>query len=132
MIFNLNKLWKTNRRASVRATLDLVVRELNKGDEASSELWDILSALRGPDASGCAGIKYGTTARLRAIIGLEHQDYANTDNGPIEDLTDRDVQRAGAHFAQHIDNAKYALAYLGYIKSRDQLVDDAIATLNKL
>lgn len=131
MIFNLDRLVRMNRYASAKATLQLVVTELNRGDEASHALWAILSALRGPDVLGASSIKSRTTARIRSAIGLKWQSYAFTSDGPV-DVAGIKEDTVGHHFAQHIGDAKNALEALGYVKSRSAELDQALKDLDKL
>lgn len=80
-------------------------------------MWDIISALRGPDFSVSFDIKDLTTSRIRAAIGMENRGYVNVVNEPLteyDELPDNiDVR---GHFGQHYGRACQALVSLGFIK----------------
>lgn len=61
-------------RARVQKLLQPIIDELNGGGKDAQDLWDILTALRGPDASHkyyeVSSLKDETTAKLRYAIGL--------------------------------------------------------------
>lgn len=57
-------------RDTVKAILDPVVEFLNQDNNESQELWNILTALRGPDNEDSI-LKSLTVARIRYAIGLK-------------------------------------------------------------
>ena len=52
--------------ASTRLLLDAIDKHLTKRDYAAAELWDVLTALRGPDCEEKTGEKDRTTLPIRA------------------------------------------------------------------
>lgn len=105
----------TSKRA-VRTLLKQMVNILNTGDENSKRLWDILSALRGPDADNTYTLKKRTTARVRAVIGLKNGDrfIINSKLVPAEDVRFV-LKNATNHFQNHYQTAVEAIKILyGY------------------
>lgn len=103
----------------------IVVFLNNRTREESRQLWDVLSALRGPDSDDSHMLKDVTTARLRGAIGLRQQSFAVVSySEPIYkdvsgwDMSDslKNSHNAQHHFAKHYSNAVQALKALGYIK----------------
>lgn len=85
--------------------LETVISYLNHGDHG--EVWAILSALRGPD-SGNDELKYLTTARIRAVLGLQVcglmvNYHPLNDEQKVE--RDRLLSRASPHFTRHYQEA---------------------------
>lgn len=88
--------------------IDLVDRanKANIGNLSSvnSDVWDIISMLRGPDIVNAERLKWITVARLRAIVGL---DYSRIDKNyepltPYEMKTrDYALNQSNAHFQEH-------------------------------
>lgn len=69
--------------STARAALEGVVAVLNGGGRESSLLWDILTALRGPD-DGSDTLKDVTTAPLRGLIGMKsHPNAIVLNNVPL-------------------------------------------------
>jgi hypothetical protein len=66
-------------RPMTRQILDVIDRELATGSDAAQELWDVLSALRGPDI-GDTGIKEDSTIPIRRAAFPE--TAAKTDDDP--------------------------------------------------
>lgn len=60
----------TRKRIRAREVLDHMVECLNQGGQESKALWDIVTAMRGPD-NGNDDLKDVTTTRLRRVIGLK-------------------------------------------------------------
>lgn len=95
-----------------RAELKRIVRFLNKGDGGSRRLWDVLSALRGPDLEDSEEIKNCTTAVIRAAIGMKGEPilpaHIEADCAP---LAERRIQLplGGYHFKCHAERAFKAL-----------------------
>jgi hypothetical protein len=80
-----DKVAQTNSTSAseptVKSILDGVVAFLNKGNDDSKMLWNVLTALRGPD-NGDEKLKENTTMRLRHAIGLQQTRLgAMTDDG---------------------------------------------------
>lgn len=115
-----------------RRILALVVAHLN-GDNGS-ELWDILSALRGPDSVNQRSLKYATTAAIRHVIGMTGK--INQNGGLYNNLTINYIQPIGwnspssyeivrdvcrsfsgtsDHFASHYARAVLALKKIGLV-----------------
>lgn len=71
---------KKSRKAEIKKLLKQVVKVLNEDTKESAMLWDILSALRGPDILYppvlVRELKELTTARIRAAIGLRDNTTA--------------------------------------------------------
>lgn len=111
---------------TVKQLIDSMVSFLNtRPREEAHLLWDILSALRGPDAAHSEVLKEITTARVRGAVGLKPTSFAIVDTQePIyKDMNVWDMTtelsrlyRAEYHFAKHYGNAVKALKALGYIK----------------
>jgi hypothetical protein len=88
-------------------------------DRSEMLLWDIISALRGPDDRICTSraddIKIYTTARIRGILGIEGDDQGLTiRNLPLSDaeikVRNEFLDEASlAHFASHFKRAMNAL-----------------------
>lgn len=100
-------------RAEVKALLDPIVKALNEEDRIASELWAILSALRGPDTNDYA-LKEATTAVLRYKIGL--RNYLTLCINAKDKLRESSKlppetfkKPAELHFVNHFDNAVYAI-----------------------
>lgn len=66
-------------RARVKELLAPIVAELNTGSQNARDLWDILSALRGPDFIVNSELKTSTTAAIRSAIGIV-PDHEGADN----------------------------------------------------
>jgi len=91
------------------------------GRQPDKFIWQVLSALRGPD-DGDSNLKNLTTARVRSIFGLEA--CANSPTGAIVNdipLPHRQIVRrnellkkSGWHFKSHFEQAMSALQRLGY------------------
>jgi len=117
--------------ARVRKLLDEIDEMLLPGDVAASELWNVLTALRGPDAEFDV-IKDVTTAPIRGAAFPKTCQQALAQRGQHE-LPEQVFARVGAqfesparfdktvvgqghlHFANHVRNAALEL---GLIDSR--------------
>lgn len=114
-----------------RAELALgeIVAVLNDRSDAyagniSRHLWNILSALRGPDAAISSQLKSRTTARIRGTLGLTSDGAFGGPAGAlismtlVEDLGSLEyteaMKTAGSHFVIHYENAVKGLRYFGY------------------
>jgi len=73
----VDQIRRKKRRDEKRAVelLKNLVSFINEGNSASRRVWDILTALRGPD-NGSSALKDATTARLRYTLGLQ-EDKGN-------------------------------------------------------
>lgn len=114
---------KTTTKPEVRAALKTLDTILKRGDNGSQALWDILTALRGPD-----GADYGKkkTVEVRARAFPQTSEIAKRNgcgvNGAFMDPAngmlagEYDEQRflevQPHHFRQHIYRARSALARL--------------------
>ena len=86
-----------------------------------SYVWDIVTALRGPDDENhYPTLKRYTTARLRAIVGMTNEGGAIVNHEP---LTTKEVNLRNSwlygnysseHFSYHFNNAMYAAKQLGF------------------
>lgn len=124
-----------DRKQEGRELLDKVVTFLNERDEDSRKMWNLLSALRGPDSEN-EDVKHLTTSRLRGALGLRECSqfmvnnnppiYAGEDNFDTKWEIDRQVkeilqgyQRENYHFIKHAASGNVALAYFGFIKPKE-------------
>jgi hypothetical protein len=129
-------------RNDVKALLEPIVEALNKNDRTAKQLWDILSALRGPDIEprhfatqydylSLTTVKELTTERIRFAIGLRGSRYSGAELGGVHGAllsenplpSPSDAQKEGAklsdHFSYHVLNAIQA------IQEEDQNVSSA-------
>jgi hypothetical protein len=115
----------SNPAPTVKQALSVVVAVLNGLRAEAKPLWDILTALRGPD-DGNPDLKQITTATVRGAIGI----MSGGNTGAIVSnqrpfgadldrflLTDRlqNEHKAAYHFVSHYREALIALKSLGYI-----------------
>ena len=124
---------KLRVKRSFKPILKKIVAFLNVGDEQSTYLWDILSALRGPDHDHAIHAKEATTAVVRYAIGLDDIHFTRAIVNPdTTDFVNRRVTGTGKypisnvrsatsnHFIRHQSNAFTALGLswdsLNYIK----------------
>lgn len=79
-------------------------------------LWDILTALRGPDHSDEPYLKDDTTARIRGILGMEYPSPSGCLINKTLFPSDYDFhnRKGGNHFSLHIGKAVQSLRKLGY------------------
>ena len=112
---------KRKTDAEVKSVLKKIVSIVNRGykDPNAKRLWDILSALRGPDTPGinAADYKEKTTERIRYALGLEAV-MLFTDSKPLiytPTFHAEITREISSHFADHIAGAVAALRELGYI-----------------
>ena len=113
----------TTSKKAIRTALKQVVDILNTGTENSKLLWDILSALRGPDFENSYYIKDLTTGRIRAIIGLRSGNSRfvvsprSLTPVQLQRRTFQALSKNGVpeHFRNHYDTAANAIRKLyGY------------------
>lgn len=106
--------------------------EFAKGQGHQDQLvWDVLSALRGPDNDGPSTLKFLTTARIRSFVKLDSQAAGSTIN-PIGLTPQKRVERdillsdGSRHFQFHIFSAWRAINKLyGYDLIHEQVVSQA-------
>ena len=115
--------------SGTKQMLDSIISFLNNAPyEESRQLWDVLTALRGPDDNN-TGLKSVTTARIRGVLGLRPNGASGAvvDNGaPVHSeasgydmfykLKESVNESVLYHFAKHYAHAVAALRALGYIK----------------
>ena len=101
---------------TARELLDEVVERLNVHDWESRFLWDVLSALRGPDVMHYMrkDIKEVSTARIRAAIGLSAGPAWTSLPGTLNPMSRTDEQIAGDHFSKHYEQAVISIGRMGY------------------
>jgi len=107
-VTRVTKVALTGKERSARKMLASIVKFLQVGDIESSDLWAILTALRGPD-SGNDELKRATTSRLRHAIGLREYEsgpfwgHFHTSQDPLTRTIyayDKSV-----HFVTHFNSA---------------------------
>lgn len=106
----------TDRAADAKNLIDTIVAFINVHDEASKSVWDILTALRGPD-TGDGKLKEETTARLRHAVGLSMISTWNsvgfiTNSSPMR-LPDQYCSFLD-HFEYHYKQAYHTAEKLGF------------------
>jgi len=120
--------------APVRETLDSIVKILKGPRTEAKQLWDILTALRGPDSDN-NDLKAITTASIRGAIGLNQNNVGAITNNEKPFGADLDLNagsqgyyeiadklranfrdQAQFHFISHYRAALTALKQLDYIK----------------
>ena len=107
----------TKREREAKKLLQNIVKFVNVADKTAEQVWDILTALRGPD-SGAYELKKYTTARLRAVIGLNQKikaHFADVNEIPLSasELTLRSgLTQNPHHFIYHFDAAVKAILKL--------------------
>jgi hypothetical protein len=115
--------------SGTKQMLDSIISFLNNAPyEESRQLWDVLTALRGPDDNNTS-LKSITTARIRGVLGLRPNGAAGAvvdDGVPIHnDASGYDMfyklketvdNTVSYHFAKHYAYAVATLRALGYIK----------------
>ena len=115
------------KSATAKSALSIVVEVLNANNAESQYLWDILTALRGPD-NGDVYVKHLTTAALRGAIGLKSSNYGaiinhnplvvngdffNTCKEVISTLNVKSLLTPGEHFITHYAKAVVTIRRLG-------------------
>ena len=119
----------TKREREAKKLLQNLVKFLNKADGAAEQVWDILTALRGPDSND-EGLKNLTTGRLRSCIGLTNRQFhfliANVQEEPLTSGQLAQVSgilKSGGHFHGHMERAHAAVKkLLGYDLKRERKV----------
>lgn len=129
MVKKKQKIKKTTEKTAEKTAQSIlkdIVDFINTADTYdASNLWFVLSALRGPDDSGNVQgdkLKDFTTARIRSAIGLKphYSDYfkpftVNEDGkGVMRHGTMIYDHKVSFHFANHVEQAVSALQNLGY------------------
>lgn len=95
---------------------DVVLKVRNKVDEAGLSdsladkyLWDIVTALRGPDASDSSALKKSFTGRVRAIVGITDSNRPRGLTVTPSAVELGDIEAGGSHFADHIKRTIVAI-----------------------
>lgn len=117
---------------TVKQVLDTLVRVLNQNNDQSRLLWQVISALRGPDSPQMDSLKFNTTATIRGALGITYSGIIRNPAKPFGsehvcfDLLNtrisvgktvaRSFPNAQEHFTYHYAEALWALKSLGYIK----------------
>lgn len=105
--------------SSVREMLDAIdTFFVTKNEQESEELWDVLTALRGPDSKEDRNLKPSTTVHIR--IAAFPKFAAGLSNSHMADFVTTERLHnldpfSPSHFLQHIHYAIKALG-LGYQK----------------
>lgn len=108
---------------TARQMLDELRAFFVNADRSETErLWDVLSALRGPDVQDpevgdTTRIKLGTTAVIRGYVapGMSMRAHCFVRDGPLkEEALVAMAETCGDHFASHIRAAIDALRVMGY------------------
>ena len=106
-----------NTRASIRKLLNTIDTALSKQDEGAQWLWDILTALRGPDNYEQAGKDDTVLVRRKALPKTAEAGNMGYANGAQmrpwgEGLMYPVPGPNESHFLGHIDGALCALKFL--------------------
>jgi hypothetical protein len=112
-----------SEKDEVIATLKKMVELLNRDGAATSHMWSIVSAMRGPDVRDTVSIKPLTTERVRAAIGLKDDHNSGgflVNEEPLSPLQRADrnefvpknTVHGGQHFATHYNMAVDAIREL--------------------
>src|SRR3990167_6582144 len=103
----------------VRKELDRIERFLLKGNQGAKDLWNILSALRGPD-DGNLGAKSTTTIPIRQMAFPKLAQKGSNDNIPAafgwpdaKFVDPDDDPHTPQHFRQHARDAWGAVTRRG-------------------
>ncbi len=109
---------KISTPKTTRGMLDLIDKFLSRCNRESGELWDVLSALRGPDDDGDEQLKKRTTILIRraAFSKLRRvMTHATWTSGPsgrcpgMNGLPSYDATGGSKHFCTHADGAAKVL-----------------------
>lgn len=117
---------------TVKQVLDTLVRVLNQNNDQSRLLWQVISALRGPDAPHLDNLKFQTTAAIRAALGIRFTgivrnsaqpigadkvaSYLSSTMAGVAETVHKSFPDVQDHFLAHYAEALHALKSLGYIK----------------
>ncbi len=106
----------TNGMMEIQNLLDRIAEKEKHLYNKDNLLWDILTALRGPDDAS-PGLKFETAEKLRQRVCplLTDSVKANFNQGPIHLTPYPASQRLNIHFALHWEKAVCALRSLGFI-----------------
>lgn len=119
----VSKKKKIVKRLSVRQVLDQIDRYLAVGDANTNQLWDVLSALRGPDDGGYNDKQHFTIPIRRAAfprtakrvneaiiwMGPSFARKSDVFNPEQMDVIDRMMDSPISHFYSHVQKAAKAL-----------------------
>lgn len=123
--------YRDRRKRETIALIRVIACHLNKKDKESRYLWDILTALRGPDDKGSSRLKRETTEKLRFAMGMEpdRTSYAYVGDELPHKLEDYEYPRLAKvdcpppadepseHFIRHFERAVDALWVLGITRT---------------
>ena len=117
---------KKRTAADIIEDLALFFAENPDGGE-QERVWNILSALRGPDMERGAttstqvyDLKYATTARIRfAAFGQTMRERGTTNSNPAPKNWNEWMQGETEHFHSHRVSAAYALKQMGRWKEEE-------------
>ncbi len=106
-----NRPDKTYYLQGLRKFFDMI---LEKSDLGVYDVWDIVTALRGPDRkdhSEANDVKHDTTGRVRAWISVLGEEYDLEDEKILLDTSPQYTLRyvqdiCGGHFANHLREAE--------------------------
>lgn len=108
---------KTVKTATAKDMVILIAKFLNRRDQEARDLWDVLTALRGPDTNE-PDLKMVTTARLRYAMGLRKAEHLSEDSigdfiyeGPVKFPANKEMR---GHFGKHVLAAKEKLEKMGF------------------
>lgn len=115
----------------LRDILDVIDNYLSgtdlKGNVISSadsqELWDILSALRGPDVTEDKPIKLATTAVIRAVAFPETAKLSHSDGGKVCASMVKDDAKLQSQRTRWADHGLGTIHFRGHIISALRALD---------
>lgn len=101
-----------NPNKQARKLLDEIVKFVNQADaEAAEHLWNILTALRGPDDDTFT-VKAQTTERIRSIIGLRDGSTFTVGHAKLTATALQERRSQHHHFNSHYRRAVKSIAAL--------------------
>lgn len=101
-----------NPNKQARKLLDEVVKFINQADrDAAENLWNILTALRGPD-DDTRLVKAQTTERIRSIIGLQDGSTFTVSHAKLTATALQERCSQHHHFNSHYRRAVKSIAAL--------------------
>lgn len=117
----VKKKTRKRRQPTLRSVLNDIEKVLSRHDQLSQDVWDVLSALRGPDTEG--SMAKGLTVSIRRAAFPKLAAYADDQDAAIAGSIfadwgasadfELDLNRIeSGHFRQHIRSATRALKLL--------------------